>query len=397
MKEILNRTADKRYLPERLIYLAVWGIVYAFPVVTCVFEVLSGTMEKMYWQGILRSWADMLPFLLLFLLNNSLLVPRLFLRQKVMGYVALAVLASLLIMGSVSYFDTPFAKKRKIPVERYMEQPIPMNPRMQPHREKGDWASSRDFHSAHPPVPYQKRPLFFPLMRGPFWGRMMVALLMLSFNLAVKLFFRSQRDKEAMKELERHNLQSELEYLKYQINPHFFMNTLNNIHALIDLDAEQAKHTVMELSKLMRYMLYEANKRTILLTKEVQFLRHYVKLMRIRYPDCVGIELRLPEDTGEAQVPPLLFISFVENAFKHGVSYQKKSFIFVSLELYEGYVLFRCVNSNFGKREDRCHGIGLENVRKRLRLLYGERYTLSIREEDEYFDVYMTVPVDSNL
>ena len=107
---------------------------------------------------------------------------------------------------------------------------------------------------------------------------------MVGFNIAVKLFFKSFRDEEMLKELEHQRLQSELQYLKYQINPHFFMNTLNNIHALVDIDTGKAKSTIVELSKLMRYVLYEASNKTILLLREVQFLENYVTLMSLRYP-----------------------------------------------------------------------------------------------------------------
>lgn len=171
------------------------------------------------------------------------------------------------------------------------------------------------------------------------------------------------------------------------------MNTLNNIHALVDIDTEKAKETIVELSRLMRYMLYESDKRTLPLSKEVQFLRHYVELMRIRYPESVRIELSLPEEESGVQVPPLLFISFVENAFKHGVSYQKDSFITVSLTLERRELLFRCSNSNFGKNVDEHHGIGLENVRKRLQLLFGDEYTLAISNMEQRFDVLLTIPI----
>ena len=97
---------------------------------------------------------------------------------------------------------------------------------------------------------------------------------MVGFNIAIKLFFKSFRDEEMLKELEHQRLQSELQYLKYQINPHFFMNTLNNIHALVDIDTGKAKSTIVELSKLMRYVLYEASNKTILLSREVHFLKN---------------------------------------------------------------------------------------------------------------------------
>ena len=201
-------------------------------------------------------------------------------------------------------------------------------------------------------------------------------------------------DEEALKELEHQHLQSELQYLKYQINPHFFMNTLNNIHALVDIDTGKAKSTIVELSKLMRYVLYEASNKTILLSREVQFLENYVTLMSLRYPEKVSIEKNFPLEVPEVQIPPLLFISFVENAFKHGVSYRKESFVHVVMQLEEGNRLaFRCTNSTGTSSNEQHHGIGLENIRKRLRLLFGNDYTLSITEEDDKFDVLLIIPL----
>jgi len=412
MNEKLRRTADKRYLPEMLIYIAVWTIVLLFPLVEAFFDLLSGSVEVIRWKGIFMLWTDVIPFLLLFLLNNCVLAPQLFLKQKVGAYIVAAILSAMLLTGLASFFGSPFPDGKRQMIEARMQRPDSVAPSgFNGRPEHGDFADRPDrpnrgvflrdggkpddFHQRDDFQRRHKRggPFFFPLVCGPFFGRMMIALLMLSFNIAVKLFFKSLRDKEAMKELERHNLQSELEYLKYQINPHFFMNTLNNIHALVDIDAEKAKGTLVELSKLMRYVLYEANNPQIALSKEVQFLRHYVELMRIRYPECVRIELELPGDGTEVMLPPLLFISFVENAFKHGVSYQKDSFISIRLELDGNSLLFRCLNTKSAGGEDKHHGIGLENVRKRLRLLFGNDYALSINEDEYSFEVLLAVPV----
>ena len=228
---------------------------------------------------------------------------------------------------------------------------------------------------------------------GYFLGRLSLALLVVGINVAIKLLFKSMRDEEALKELEHQHLQSELQYLKYQINPHFFMNTLNNIHALVDMDAGKAKRTIVELSKLMRYVLYEASNRTILLSREIQFLDNYIALMKLRYTGRVRIECCMPDEVPEVQIPPLLFISFVENAFKHGVSYQEESFIRVFMSVEDGRLAFRCSNSNHGRSVEQHHGIGLENIRKRLRLLFGQDYTLSINECDDSFNVLLIIPL----
>ena len=381
-------------MPEQLIYIVVWVVVFLVPVVDEGYTYLSGKADTLQWTPVWRAWLSVTPFLLLFVLHNRCLAPCLFSRRRVWWYVGITLLLTVLLMR-IDFF--PVSKpqpKSRAASEHFAKPQRPPRPAGDtlmppPAREKPQphGLSEQRPHkprNARPPVP-----LGLPM---PLLARIVLALLMLSFNIAVKLFFKSLRDKETLKELERQHLQSELEYLKYQINPHFFMNTLNNIHALVDIDTEKAKETIVELSRLMRYVLYESDKRTISLEKEVQFLRHYVELMRIRYPESVHILLSLPEGAEAIQIPPLLFISFVENAFKHGVSYQKESCISVVVKVEEDGILFQCTNTRFGKGEDQHHGIGLDNIRKRLQLLYGDRYVLDINATEEQFEVLLSIP-----
>jgi LytS/YehU family sensor histidine kinase len=219
-----------------------------------------------------------------------------------------------------------------------------------------------------------------------------ILILMLGMNLAIKLYFRQQGDREKMKRLEKQNLEQQLEYLKYQINPHFFMNTLNNIHALVDIDPEKAKTTILELSKMMRFVLYEGNKQRVPLDREIAFLLNYIKLMKLRYTDKVRITISTPESVPSKDIPPLLFITFVENAFKHGVSYQQESFIDIHIEAGT-HLLFVCHNSRIPKEEDKHGGVGLKNVKQRLDLIYGHNYTLDISDEPEQYTVKLTIPL----
>lgn len=206
-------------------------------------------------------------------------------------------------------------------------------------------------------------------------------------------FLKSLRDDEMLKDLERQRLESELQYLKYQLNPHFFMNTLNNIYALVDLNTEQAKKTIIELSKLMRYVLYEANKNQISLEHEIQFLENYIALMKLRYINNLNIRTEFPVVVPCVQIPPLLFISLLENAFKHGVSYQEPSFIEVRIELADEGVIFNCKNSKHTHaHKDAYHGIGIDNIKKRLHLLYGNNYTFTTNERENCFEVLLIIP-----
>ena len=223
--------------------------------------------------------------------------------------------------------------------------------------------------------------------------KILLGLMMVGANLGIKALFRSVRDAARVKELEAENLQQRLDTLRYQINPHFFMNTLNNIHALVDLDPAKAKESIVELSRMMRHILYDAGTPTIPLSQEIEFLQHYVALMRLRYPEGVDISLSLPESDGGAQVPPLVYASFVENAFKHGVSYAAPSFIRISVAVDGGKVLFKCANSRQeAAAQEGGSGIGLENARRRLDLLYGDRYTLHIDQDAARYELLLVLP-----
>ncbi|MEG2612013.1 MAG: histidine kinase [Alistipes sp.] len=216
-----------------------------------------------------------------------------------------------------------------------------------------------------------------------YWN-VILGFFMTGANAGIKLMYQSIRDEQAMEELKRQNLQTEMDYLKYQINPHFFMNTLNNIHALIDIDTEYARNAIIELSKMMRYVLYDSGRERIPLEKDVLFLKNYIELMRIRYTDAIDIQVNHPEPLPVGvTIPPLLLIVFIENAFKHGVSYNKPSFIHTQIEYVDQTLIATFVNSHHITKENHTAGIGLENVRKRLSLIYGEEnYTLQIEDQD---------------
>lgn len=143
----------------------------------------------------------------------------------------------------------------------------------------------------------------------------------------------------------------------------------------------------------MRYVLYEANKNQISLEHEIQFLENYIALMKLRYIDNLNIRTEFPVVVPCVQIPPLLFISLLENAFKHGVSYQEPSFIEVRIELADEGVIFNCKNSKHTHaHKDAYHGIGIDNIKKRLHLLYGNNYTFTTNESENCFEVLLIIP-----
>lgn len=190
---------------------------------------------------------------------------------------------------------------------------------------------------------------------------------------------------------ERNLLQHELQYLKYQLQPHFFFNSLNTIYSLIDLDADKAKATVHDLGKLMRYLLYRTDVEKVELSQEVEFIEQYINLMKLRMRKNTNIVVNFPDKVPQLSIAPLLIIPIVENAFKHGVSATQDSELIFTLEIDGSRIIFKGENTNFAKTDDdkSGSGIGIENLRKRLNLLYAGRfrYENEIREDRYYCEL----------
>jgi len=181
---------------------------------------------------------------------------------------------------------------------------------------------------------------------------------------------------QSLKELEAARAQAELRNLRNQINPHFLLNTLNNIYALTAFDTAKAQETIQELSKMLRHILYDYQQPTVPVSDEVEFLENYVKLMRIRLPETVSVTFNTNIQSNRIEIAPMIFISLVENAFKHGISPTEPSFIRINIDANEQTIVCCIENSNNPKSssDHSGHGIGLQQVGRRLELAYPEKY-----------------------
>ena len=190
---------------------------------------------------------------------------------------------------------------------------------------------------------------------------------------------------KAIKAAEAARVKAELNNLRSQINPHFLLNTLNNIYALTAIDSERAQSAIEQLSKLLRHMLYDNQSSEVPLKDEVQFLENYINLMKIRLPKTVDVSFQCDMEDPEIRVAPLVFISLIENAFKHGISPTEPSFIHIVLTQRGRDLCVNIENSNYPKTEDdrSGHGLGLEQVQRRLDLAYYARYEWSQKVSDD--------------
>lgn len=211
--------------------------------------------------------------------------------------------------------------------------------------------------------------------------------------LALRNSLRSQALREQILEEKRRHTEDELIWLKNQINPHFLFNTLNNISALVTIDADKAQDCISRLSDLMRYAMYETSKQFVPLNNEVEFMKDYISLMKLRINSKTKIITNFEIQTPSARIAPLLLISLIENAFKHGVSSNLYSEISISLIEKEGLLTFECVNTNHAKGNDdnSGSGIGLPNMQRRLQLLYPDRFEWEQIVEDNEFKVLVKI------
>ena len=372
---------DTEKRQEVVIYGILWGIVFLLVPAVMLLQGRSND-PSFQLKELFRIWLGILPFFLLFLFHDLLAAPLWVEKGKVGVYVAVTAGLLLVFGGYVWAGRSPGPMPPDGP-------PFPeQTDRDRPPRDRGEEGSM-------PLPPDGGRHPRGSMPMTPEVMKFVMGLLVLGVNLGVKYYVKSLRSERMMAQMKAENLERQLETLRYQINPHFFMNTLNNIHALVDIDPEQAKTSIEEFSKMMRFILYEGDRPTIPLSKELEFLRHYVALMKMRYADSVRIDLSLPEEDSGAEVPPLVLASFVENAFKHGISYEKPSFVRLAVSLEDGKIAFKCVNSRQGEEQVRSHGVGLANVRGRLDLLYGDRYTLHIDQNAEVYDILLLLPTEA--
>ena len=350
---------------ENLLYVALWAVSFIAPLLSQYVHSLSDGHMVFRWYDVRFFWLHLMPFLLLFVIHDVLLAPLLIYRQKPWHY-AVLTLAMLACFTFYQCSTRPPEPQFHHPERQEIPPPFAEPPQ----------------HVKRPPAIIGEHNIV----------SVIILTLILGLNLGIKFYFKSREDRIRLATLEKENLEQQLEYLRYQINPHFFMNTLNNIHALVDIDPETAKNTIVELSKMMRYVLYEGNKRDVPLASEFDLIRHYVALMQLRFTDKVDVVLELPEAV-PAKLPPLILITFVENAFKHGISYQHESFVHIKATISNLRLQFRCSNSKGTAQSKEKGGVGLDNVRQRLSLIYGQDYTLSIVEHPDTYNVILEIPL----
>lgn len=245
----------------------------------------------------------------------------------------------------------------------------------------------------------EKSPRVLLTFGFPFKLLLSIFFLMISYAYT---FGRRHFENEKIKQqLIQENLRSELQFLKAQINPHFLFNTLNNLFSLSEKSKNpELSEGIAELSNLMRYMIYETKAESVALTKEIEYLESVIKVQQLRTAeeDDIIVSFNKTGDFRHKKIAPMILVPFVENAFKHGISFKKSSIIKIDLHVEDHRLDFRVVNTNFPDQNasfsDDEKGIGLKNVKRRLDLLYQDRYQLTIENDEQMFKTFLQIDLD---
>lgn len=315
-----------------LTHIIGWGIIFGFP-----FFFINRGGEPIDWIGYIRRSGVPLSFCIAFYLNYFILIPRYLFNERVQKFLLLNLTLIVLMSSGLHLWQTIM------------------------------------FVNDVPKAPHKNMPpgwIFF--VRDMF-----SMVLTISLAAAIKMSIRWGQIEAARREAERSRTEAELKNLRNQLNPHFLLNTLNNIYALIAFDTDKAQQAVQELSRLLRHVLYDNQQTFVSLGKEMDFIRNYIELMRIRLSSNVVVETNIDiSPDNRTEIAPLIFISLIENAFKHGISPTEPSFIRIAFSESNGEVRCEITNSYHPKTEtDKSgSGIGLEQVSKRLELIYPGRY-----------------------
>ena len=320
-----------------LIHVLCWGLILAFPLFLFRQDDTMTDMLRHY----LRSLGGTISYMIIFYLNYCYFVPKLLFENKRKRFVLYNLLSIFVLVAIMTWW----------------------------------WHLMGEFFpNSNPKPPSFNAP--------PKWTRFVqmsfMLILVIGLSVAIRMSQRWHKLQEAKNEAERIRSDAELKNLRNQLNPHFLLNTLNNIYALIAFDPDKAQVAVGELSKLLRHALYDNQKHFVPLYKEVEFIENYIDLMKMRVTNNVRINTNIDIDEDDATpIAPLIFISLIENAFKHGISQAGEGKIDITITNKDDQIMCEIVNTNHPKRDNdkSGSGIGLEQVARRLELMYAGRYT----------------------
>ncbi|WP_339840655.1 sensor histidine kinase [uncultured Maribacter sp.] len=326
-----------------IVHISIWILLYGLS----IYPIINDTRPIPY-----DVFPKLIVIIVLFYFNYFYLVPAYLLRKNVLIYFLVSLIILVISVLLLNHFYEP-----KFPENNFIGR--------LPPRDFGYMPIYRSFIS-----------LGIPFV----------------ISAILRMYVEWKQNENLRLSVEKENIKSELQFLKAQLNPHFLFNTLNTIYALSVKKSPDTSGAIVDLSELMRYMLYEADKDLVPLNKEIDYIKSYIQLQLLRLSHSENVSLKITgEDRGRA-VPPLLFISFIENAFKYGTDYKGKTFVKINLDITDESIFLNVKNKIGIFREPTNNsGIGLENIRNQLELIYPDLHQLEVNNNGESYEVSLTI------
>jgi len=339
-------SSKKTFLQHFLVHMVLWLLylgLLLYPFIAGLRPISSDLPMRFFFM------------VLLFYFNYYYLVPKILLKNTTLRYVSISILIVLAISIAL-YFGFPQEERILRNVGKAIE------------------GRSRN-------LPF-----------GRFFFTLLGLLVPFVISVVLRIYVEWKRNEDLRKIVETEKVHSELQFLKTQLNPHFLFNSLNAIYSLSVKKSPDTSEAIINLSELMRYMLYEADKDFVPLRKELEYIQNYVQLQRLRLSDSTDVTLNISGEYKEKAIPPLLFISFIENAFKYGTDYEGKTSVKINL-LIENESIHLNVLNKIGafKKKSKSSGVGLENIRNRLQLLYPHSHQLIVKNDGHTYKVDLTL------
>jgi two-component system, LytTR family, sensor kinase len=351
------------------LHILIWAVILGLPV-------YAARRFQMGRHFLLTYYSITAISALIFYTNYLFLIPVLFFQKKRYRYYI-----SVLTLIFCFYFISDFASEKIFSLISKSGTDQIITPGEEPHLRL-------------PPIQMRRPGVIIAMPNAQLVGYASSSLLMVFLSLGLRVLERQSKIEKLQEEMEKANLNAQLIILKNQISPHFFFNTLNNIYSLIGRNNEDSKDAVIKLSKMMRYVLNESGEENRMLSEEIEFMNNYIDLMKLRIGAKTKLNVNFPVVYEDRAIPHLLFISLIENAFKYGISVQEESFVNISLWYSENKIIFQCENGLPDSNNwpiITSTGIGLENLKKRLSLLYRGRHELEIKRTENKFEVNLII------
>ncbi len=364
MQKTLTDISHKKKLVPFIAHIAAWLCFFTLPYLVFFPGLREFNMSNQMLAIII---SNNIFLVLFYYLNTQFLIPKFLVNEKWLFYI-LSILVCLIFFLYVPRL-----------IATQIVPPEPFNPPVDIKQSVNDLNRQRFMRNRR--------------RSGNNYFNTAIFLLVMTIGTCITVVQRWLDTEQNRKETENEKLNTELSFLKSQVNPHFFFNTLNNIYSLAIVRSEKTAPAVMKLAAIMRYILSETEQNLVPLQNEVDFLHNYIELQQVRLTDKVSIDFLIEGNTGELLIAPLIFIPFVENAFKYGVSTKEQSNIQIhiksdgtTIEFYSKNLIVQSVNNLMENT-----GIGINNVKRRLALLYPDKHQLSTEIKDGYYIVNLTI------